>query len=171
MKLLETHQPIAARARDAALSGSLRLLSITATLAILMVSGGRLMALEKPSYAVLESDGGMELRQYEPYIAAETFVEAGFERAGNEGFRRLADYIFGNNRSRQKLQMTVCARFPLLLSPRSATAAPGVRSVTRPTAQSSSPGSMLEGGHLLGSRSSPVTTRPSNPGSCAVTRS
>lgn len=64
------------------------------------------MALEKPSYEVLESDGDMELRHYEPYIVAETFVEAGFERAGNEGFRRLADYIFGNNRSRQKLQMT-----------------------------------------------------------------
>jgi hypothetical protein len=106
MKLLETHRPVAARARDSTLSGSLRLLSITATLAILMVSGERLMALEKPSYAVLESEGGMELRQYEPYIAAETFVEAGFERAGNEGFRRLADYIFGNNRSRQKLEMT-----------------------------------------------------------------
>lgn len=64
------------------------------------------MALEKPSYEVLESDGRMELRTYEPYIVAETFVDAEFERAGNEGFRRLADYIFGNNRSRQKLSMT-----------------------------------------------------------------
>ena len=64
------------------------------------------MALEKPSYEVLESDGRMELRAYEPYIVAETFVEADFERAGNQGFRRLADYIFGNNRSRQKMQMT-----------------------------------------------------------------
>lgn len=64
------------------------------------------MALEKPSYEVLDSEGRMELRRYEPYIVAETFVDAEFERAGNEGFRRLADYIFGNNRSRQKLEMT-----------------------------------------------------------------
>lgn len=64
------------------------------------------MALEQPSYDVLESDGPFELRRYEPYIVAETVVDAEFERAGNEGFRRLADYIFGNNRSQQKLAMT-----------------------------------------------------------------
>lgn len=64
------------------------------------------MAIEKPSYEVLESDGQLELRRYEPYIVAETVVDAEFERAGNEGFRRLADYIFGNNRTQQKLAMT-----------------------------------------------------------------
>jgi len=64
------------------------------------------MAIEQPSYEVLESDGQLELRRYEPYIVAETLVDADFERAGNEGFRRLADYIFGNNRSQQKLAMT-----------------------------------------------------------------
>lgn len=64
------------------------------------------MAIEKPSYEVLESDGRLELRRYEPHIVAETLVDADFERAGNEGFRRLADYIFGNNRSQQKLEMT-----------------------------------------------------------------
>ena len=64
------------------------------------------MALEKPTYELLHIEGRLELRRYEPYIVAETFVEAEFERAGNEGFRRLADYIFGNNRSRQKIAMT-----------------------------------------------------------------
>ncbi len=64
------------------------------------------MALEKPSYTVLESDGNLELRRYEPYIVAETLVDGDFESAGNQGFRRLADYIFGNNRSRQKMEMT-----------------------------------------------------------------
>ena len=64
------------------------------------------MAIEQPDYAVLESQGDLELRQYAPYIVAETHVEADFDRAGNEGFRRLAAYIFGNNRSRQKLEMT-----------------------------------------------------------------
>jgi len=64
------------------------------------------MALEKPSYTVLESEGNLELRRYEPYIVAETLVDGDFESAGNQGFRRLADYIFGNNRSRQKMEMT-----------------------------------------------------------------
>ena len=64
------------------------------------------MALEKPKYQVLESEDDFELRQYEPYIVAETYVDSDFEDAGNEGFRRLAGYIFGSNRSRQKLEMT-----------------------------------------------------------------
>lgn len=64
------------------------------------------MALEQPQYEVLESDGDLELRSYSPYIVAETFVTKDFERAGNEGFRRLADYIFGNNRSQQEVAMT-----------------------------------------------------------------
>jgi hypothetical protein len=73
---------------------------------ILLVCGGPTMALEQPSYEVLESDGRLELRRYEPYIVAETLVAADFEVAGNQGFRRLADYIFGNNRSRRQLEMT-----------------------------------------------------------------
>ena len=64
------------------------------------------MALEKPEYEVLSSDGDFELRRYEPYIVAETLVDGEFDRAGNEGFRRLADYIFGNNRRRQSIEMT-----------------------------------------------------------------
>jgi hypothetical protein len=64
------------------------------------------MAIEEPDYVVLETEGDLELRQYAPYIVAETTVDADFNRAGNEGFRRLADYIFGNNRSRQKLETT-----------------------------------------------------------------
>jgi hypothetical protein len=81
---------------------------LTASLmtALLFTSGEQLMALEKPTYELLDSEGRLELRRYEPHIVAETFVEADFERAGNEGFRRLADYIFGNNRSRQKISMT-----------------------------------------------------------------
>lgn len=64
------------------------------------------MAIEQPEYRVLESEGDLELREYSPYIVAETLVAADFDQAGNEGFRRLAGYIFGNNRSRQKLEMT-----------------------------------------------------------------
>jgi hypothetical protein len=64
------------------------------------------MALEKPEYEVLQTDGDLELRRYAPYIVAATRVEGEFDRAGNEGFRRLADYIFGSNRKRESLEMT-----------------------------------------------------------------
>ena len=88
---------------DARLSG----LRITLVLMAGLIAGGATaMALEQPHYEILESDGDLELRRYAPYIVAETFVTTDFERAGNEGFRRLADYIFGNNRSQQELPMT-----------------------------------------------------------------
>lgn len=41
------------------------------------------MAIEEPRFKVLEQDGSFELREYSPYIVAETRVEAGFEDAGN----------------------------------------------------------------------------------------
>jgi hypothetical protein len=67
------------------------------------------MALEKPEYEIVERQGVFELRTYQPYIVAETYVDSDFEGAGNAGFRRLADYIFGNNRSQARPQTTAAA--------------------------------------------------------------
>jgi hypothetical protein len=64
------------------------------------------MAIERTKYTVIAKDADFELRQYEPHIVAETIVEGDFEAAGNEGFRRLAGYIFGANRTQQKISMT-----------------------------------------------------------------
>jgi hypothetical protein len=55
---------------------------------------------------VLEQTGDFELRQYQPYIVAETLVEGDFGEVGNVGFRRLFDYIQGNNRKKTKIPMT-----------------------------------------------------------------
>ena len=41
-----------------------------------------------------------------PQIVAETFVDGQFEDVGNEGFRRLAAYIKGENRKKQTISMT-----------------------------------------------------------------
>lgn len=65
-----------------------------------------LMAIEEPQYQVLEQTGGFELRQYQPYIVAETLVEGDFTEVGNEGFRRLFDYIQGKNRPQKHIPMT-----------------------------------------------------------------
>ena len=64
------------------------------------------MAYEEPSYSVRLQQKPFELREYKSYIVAETFVDGGFKSAGNAGFRRLFDYISGNNRTRDKIAMT-----------------------------------------------------------------
>ena len=65
-----------------------------------------LMAIEEPPYKVVEESGDFEIRQYQPYIEAETLVEGDFREVGNVGFRRLFDYIQGKNRKRQEIPMT-----------------------------------------------------------------
>lgn len=64
------------------------------------------MAIETPEYRVLESDGAYELREYAPYLIAETAVDAGFMNAGNVAFGRLFRYISGANASRTEIAMT-----------------------------------------------------------------
>jgi hypothetical protein len=74
---------------------------------LLLVFGGiDAEATEQMKYRVLESLGDFELRQYESSIVAETTVEGDFHEVGNEGFRRLFDYISGKNRKKQSIPMT-----------------------------------------------------------------
>ena len=67
---------------------------------------GETMALEKAKYSVVEKEGNFELRRYEPYVVAETMVKGDFDTVGNQGFRRLFDYISGKNRKQQSISMT-----------------------------------------------------------------
>lgn len=64
------------------------------------------MAIEIPEYRVIEQDGAYELREYSPYLIAETEVEAGFMNAGNIAFGRLFRYISGANTSQTEIAMT-----------------------------------------------------------------
>jgi hypothetical protein len=68
--------------------------------------GPQAMAIEKPPHDVMATEGSFELRRYSSYIVAETYVEGDFEAVGNEGFRRLADYIGGKNRKKESISMT-----------------------------------------------------------------
>lgn len=57
---------------------------------------------EEPDYDVEQRAGSIELRLYPRTIRAETTVQAAsWEEALDEGFRRLARYIFGGNHRRQ----------------------------------------------------------------------
>lgn len=62
--------------------------------------------VEEPAYVVLSRDGDVEVRRYESTVIAVTDVEGDRDAALSEGFRRLAGYIFGKNRSRKSIAMT-----------------------------------------------------------------
>lgn len=64
------------------------------------------MAVEQPAFKSIESEGRYELRDYAPYLIAETRVEASFLDAGNVAFGRLFRYISGANQPGQKIAMT-----------------------------------------------------------------
>ena len=53
--------------------------------------------LEEPDYQVLQSELNIEIRLYKPMIIAEVNVEGIRKDAIRDGFRLIADYIFGNN--------------------------------------------------------------------------
>ena len=57
-------------------------------------------ALEEPIYQTQMQEGNFEIREYASYLVAEVFMEGeDFDEASGDGFRILADYIFGNNLS------------------------------------------------------------------------
>ena len=62
---------------------------------------------ETPKYSVSKKQNEIEIRQYPSYIQAEVIVdEKNYKSAIEKGFNLLAGYIFGNNISRQKIEMT-----------------------------------------------------------------
>ena len=83
---------------------------IVGTLGQVAEAGGSIVGVrngtEEPPFTVESTVGGVEIRRYEPRIAAETTIDADEEKARNEGFRRLAGYIFGGNTTKTKIAMT-----------------------------------------------------------------
>jgi hypothetical protein len=61
---------------------------------------------EEPTFTAERRVGDVEIRRYGSRIAAETTINANEESARNEGFRRLAGYIFGGNQNKTKIAMT-----------------------------------------------------------------
>lgn len=76
------------------------------SIALLCAPCAALMAVEEPAYTVLRTAENYEIRRYAPQLAAETDVIGDFDGAGNQAFRILAGYIFGDNESRTSIEMT-----------------------------------------------------------------
>lgn len=62
--------------------------------------------LETPRFTVSKLKGNCELRSYPAHLVASVEVSGDFDTASNRGFRALAEYIFGGNRSQASIQMT-----------------------------------------------------------------
>ena len=60
----------------------------------------------EPKYQILVDSDKIEIRQYPPMVVAQTVVNTDYKDSSSQGFNRLAGYIFGNNKNKQKMSMT-----------------------------------------------------------------
>ena len=76
------------------------------------------VATEEPKYTLLEKSGEFELRAYTPRVVAETFIDGSLDDASSIGFRRIADYIFGNNTARNGTNEKISMTAPVTMAPK-----------------------------------------------------
>jgi hypothetical protein len=63
--------------------------------------------IETPKYKVLKKYPRFEVRQYESMMLATTNLgPASYDEKASQGFRTIASYIFGKNKSNEKIAMT-----------------------------------------------------------------
>jgi hypothetical protein len=76
---------------------------------LLLQSGCSLFGIrstDEAPYSVLEEQGQYQIRQYESLLVATTIVDSDFDEAGKQAFRRLFNYISGDNRADREIAMT-----------------------------------------------------------------
>jgi hypothetical protein len=76
------------------------------------------MAVEEPSYQVLQAEPPIELRRYPGFIVAETEVNGDFDAASRTGFRRVAGYIFGDNQAPAGGSRKIAMTAPVTVEPK-----------------------------------------------------
>lgn len=81
---------------------------VAGVIAIGMAAWGPIAShnVEKPDYRVIEQHDSIEIREYNTMIVAETTAQGSRKDAINNGFRTIADYIFGNNTTQTEIAMT-----------------------------------------------------------------
>lgn len=63
--------------------------------------------IEMPSYRMIKKYGDVEIRQYPAMVIAQTQLsQSSVDNNMNNGFRTIAEYIFGGNDQNQKIAMT-----------------------------------------------------------------
>lgn len=85
-------------------------LALVAVFALFLIAGCSAVGIrtsEEAEYKVLVQEGVIQIREYEPYVIAETLVKnKDYDEAGRLGFRRLFAYISGKNEGDREISMT-----------------------------------------------------------------
>ncbi len=79
------------------------------TIVLLFITSFNAMAIEEPEFISIEKKDVFEIREYQPKLIAQVLVNGTFDSASSKGFRLLADFIFGNNKTNEgskKIDMT-----------------------------------------------------------------
>ncbi len=79
------------------------------TIVLLFITSFSAMAIEEPEFISIEKKDAFEIREYQPKLIAQVLVNGTFDSASSKGFRLLADFIFGNNKTNEgskKIEMT-----------------------------------------------------------------
>ena len=77
-----------------------------AVLIALAVLSRSVFGLEKPQYTLVSKTGKLEIRTYEPVMLASTNLKGEYREETRNGFRIIANYIFGGNKEAEKVAMT-----------------------------------------------------------------
>ncbi|AMN49921.1 heme-binding protein [Psychrobacter sp. P2G3] len=91
--------------------------AICLLLSSLLFISGAAMATEEPDYTVLSQIDDFELRRYDEQLVAQTWVTGDQDAASREGFKILADYIFGNNTAPSGESSKVSMTAPVTMQP------------------------------------------------------
>jgi DNA gyrase inhibitor GyrI len=83
-----------------------KLITVLTTLFLTGCSLFGVRTADQPNYQVLNDYGHIQIRHYPALVVAQTEITGDYKNSSNEGFKRLAGYIFGNNQKQQKLSMT-----------------------------------------------------------------
>ncbi len=85
---------------------------------ILFIFTENVMATPELKFDLLEKSDAYELRQYYPMIIAEVLVDGDMDQASGKGFRLIADYIFGNNKSQSGESAKIAMTAPVTMQPK-----------------------------------------------------
>lgn len=78
------------------------LIPVVAIVVLAVAWGPIASQVEQAKYTVEKTDGMFEIRAYDAQIVAEVTTKGERQPAISQGFRMIADYIFGNNSTKQK---------------------------------------------------------------------
>jgi effector-binding domain-containing protein len=83
-----------------------KLITVLTTLFLAGCNVFGIRSADEPNYQVLNDYGHIQIRHYPAIVVAQIGVNADYKNSSSQGFQRLAEYIFGNNKKQQKMAMT-----------------------------------------------------------------